>query len=70
MLSSAHIGHNKFTVYVSGGKAQAVLAGSTNWTVTGLCAQSNNSVLIEDGTVARFLAATHDARAEDDFDRR
>lgn len=52
-----HIGHNKFTVYVEGGVAKAVLTGSTNWTETGLCTQSNNALLIEDAAVAaRYLA--------------
>jgi phosphatidylserine/phosphatidylglycerophosphate/cardiolipin synthase-like enzyme len=52
-----YIGHNKFVVYVdSDGKPQAVLTGSTNWTATGLCAQSNNVIVIEDSKVAeRYL---------------
>ena len=52
-----YIGHNKFVVYEdAGGSPAAVLTGSTNWTATGLCAQSNNAILIEDGKVAaRFL---------------
>jgi phosphatidylserine/phosphatidylglycerophosphate/cardiolipin synthase-like enzyme len=52
-----YIGHNKFTVYVdSDGKPQAVLTGSTNWTPTGLCAQSNNVIVIDDSKVAeRYL---------------
>lgn len=55
MLDSAHIGHNKFVVYADAmGNAQAVLAGSTNWTSTGLCAQSNNSVIISDSKIAGF----------------
>jgi phosphatidylserine/phosphatidylglycerophosphate/cardiolipin synthase-like enzyme len=51
------IGHNKFVVYVDpGGTAKAVLTGSTNWTPTGLCAQSNNALLLEDETIAaRYL---------------
>jgi len=54
MLKSGHIGHNKFVVYVDKhGKARAVLTGSTNWTPTGLCAQSNNALVIEDPEVAR-----------------
>lgn len=52
MLTKGHIGHNKFVVYVENGKAQAVLAGSTNWTATGLCAQSNNSIVIESPRLA------------------
>jgi phosphatidylserine/phosphatidylglycerophosphate/cardiolipin synthase-like enzyme len=52
--NSAHIGHNKFVVLVEHetGKARAVLAGSTNWTFTGLCTQSNNVIIIEDEKVA------------------
>lgn len=54
--NSSHIGHNKFTVYVEGGVAKAVLSGSTNFTETGLCTQSNNAILIEDeGVAARYL---------------
>lgn len=52
-----HIGHNKFAVYVKAGKAKAVLSGSTNWTETGLCTQSNNAILIEDDKVAALYLA-------------
>src|SRR5439155_12817590 len=34
--NTAHIGHNKFAVYVENGVAKSVLTGSTNWTETGL----------------------------------
>jgi hypothetical protein len=50
--NNGHIGHNKFTIYAEGGVAKAVLTGSTNWTETGLCTQSNNAILIEDAAVA------------------
>jgi phosphatidylserine/phosphatidylglycerophosphate/cardiolipin synthase-like enzyme len=52
-----YIGHNKFVVYVNkSGTAKAVLTGSTNWTPTGLCAQSNNILIVEDDAVAaRYL---------------
>jgi hypothetical protein len=50
--SSARIGHNKFAVYVKDGKALAVMSGSTNWTETGLCAQSNNCIVVEDEGIA------------------
>ena len=52
-----HIVHNKFLIYVDGKKqAQAVLTGSTNWTATGLCAQTNNVLVIDDSDVAqRYL---------------
>jgi phosphatidylserine/phosphatidylglycerophosphate/cardiolipin synthase-like enzyme len=53
---SGHIVHNKFLVYVDGNKPQAVLTGSTNWTATGLCAQTNNTLVIDDPDVAaRYL---------------
>src|SRR5215467_14657778 len=58
LLASNQIGHNKFVVYVDkSGHARAVLFGSTNWTPTGLCAQTNNTVVVEDDGVAkRYLA--------------
>lgn len=52
MLGS-HIGHNKFVVYAGAdGKPQSVLTGSTNWTATGLCGQTNNMVFIHSAKVA------------------
>jgi phosphatidylserine/phosphatidylglycerophosphate/cardiolipin synthase-like enzyme len=53
-----HIVHNKFLIYVdASGTPQAVLTGSCNWTDTGLCAQTNNSIVIQDKTVAaRYMA--------------
>lgn len=58
IMPSNHIGHNKFLVYVDkNGKAQAVLFGSTNWTPTGLCAQTNNTLVIDDPNLAeRYLS--------------
>jgi phosphatidylserine/phosphatidylglycerophosphate/cardiolipin synthase-like enzyme len=56
MLASGHIGHNKFIVYVDkDNRPQAIATGSTNWTSTGLCAQSNNTLIIE----SPDLAATY-----------
>jgi hypothetical protein len=53
MLGSGHIGHNKFMVYVDASdQPQAVLTGSTNWTSTAICAQSNNALICEDPNVA------------------
>lgn len=52
-VPSGHIGHNKFCVYVDpAGAAQAVLLGSTNWTETGICAQSNNALIAENSDIA------------------
>jgi hypothetical protein len=49
LVSSGHFAHNKFVVACdSAGKPQRVLSGSTNWTVTGLCTQANNGILVDD----------------------
>jgi len=57
MLKKGYIGHNKFVVYVKNRRPQAVLSGSTNWTSTGLCAQSNNAIVIGSSTLAaEYLA--------------
>lgn len=57
IMPSNHIGHNKFLVYADkGGTARAVLLGSTNWTPTGLCTQTNNTLVIDDPKLAdRYL---------------
>jgi phosphatidylserine/phosphatidylglycerophosphate/cardiolipin synthase-like enzyme len=53
LFNNGHIGHNKFVVYVDGsGQPRTVLTGSTNWTSTGLCGQTNNALLIESDEVA------------------
>jgi hypothetical protein len=63
--SSARIGHNKFAVYVKDGKPAAVMTGSTNWTETGLCTQSNNVILVEDdGIAADYLAYWNRLKAD------
>jgi phosphatidylserine/phosphatidylglycerophosphate/cardiolipin synthase-like enzyme len=58
IMPANHIGHNKFLVYVDkSGDPKAVLLGSTNWTPNGLCAQTNNTLVIDDPKLAdRFLA--------------
>ena len=50
--NSAHIGHNKFAVLVVGNQATAVWTGSVNWTPTGLCGQTNNSIILNSTQVA------------------
>jgi phosphatidylserine/phosphatidylglycerophosphate/cardiolipin synthase-like enzyme len=51
---SGHIGHNKFVVWSDdSGTPRAVLTGSTNWTWSGVCGQSNNCIVIEDDGVAK-----------------
>jgi hypothetical protein len=73
IMPAGHIGHNKFLVHVDGGgKPKAVLLGSTNWTTTGLCTQTNNTLVIEDAKLAKRyldywkqLAADTEAAAGD-----
>jgi phosphatidylserine/phosphatidylglycerophosphate/cardiolipin synthase-like enzyme len=65
MFKSGHIGHNKFVVYVKNNIAKAVLCGSTNWTPTGLCAQSNNSIIIESPELAKEYRAYWDLLKKD-----
>ncbi|WP_147432253.1 phospholipase D-like domain-containing protein [Pararobbsia silviterrae] len=48
-----HIGHNKFMLLTDANNGPlAVLTGSTNWTPTGLCAQTNNSMIVRSSSVA------------------
>jgi hypothetical protein len=58
LVTSGHFAHNKFVVACdSGGKPQRALSGSTNWTMTGLCTQANNGVIVDDPDLAAdFLA--------------
>jgi hypothetical protein len=52
--NSAHIGHNKFAVLIAkNGTPRAVWTGSTNWTPTGLCAQTNNTVIVDSEDLAQ-----------------
>jgi phosphatidylserine/phosphatidylglycerophosphate/cardiolipin synthase-like enzyme len=67
LAPSGHIVHNKFLIYVDGNKhPQAVLTGSTNWTDTGLCAQTNNALVVEDPAVAaRYMAYWNALKADE-----
>ncbi len=63
--NASHIGHNKFVVYVKDDAPMAVLTGSTNWTETGLCTQSNNVIVLEDQRVAKiYLDYWHRLKAD------
>jgi hypothetical protein len=57
LVKQGHFAHNKFVVACdSAGRPQRVLSGSTNWTVTGLCTQANNSIIVDDpGLGAYFI---------------
>src|SRR5258708_3728190 len=49
LVTGSHFAHNKFVVLCdSGGKPQSVLSGSTNWTMTGLCTQAHNDIIVHD----------------------
>ncbi|MGY4426282.1 phosphatidylserine/phosphatidylglycerophosphate/cardiolipin synthase-like enzyme [Bradyrhizobium sp. JR6.1] len=52
IVQKGRIPHNKFMVLTSTGKPAAVLTGSTNWTSSGLCTQTNNALVIESQRVA------------------
>jgi phosphatidylserine/phosphatidylglycerophosphate/cardiolipin synthase-like enzyme len=54
MFNNNSIGHNKFAVYLENGKPKSVMTGSTNWTSNGLCAQSNNAVIINSPEIASY----------------
>jgi phosphatidylserine/phosphatidylglycerophosphate/cardiolipin synthase-like enzyme len=57
LVTGNHFAHNKFIVCCdSSGTPQRVLSGSTNWTMTGLCTQANNGIIVDDpGLAADFL---------------
>ena len=56
LVSSGHFAHNKFVVACdSAGKPQRVLSGSTNWTVTGLCTQANNGIIVDNPDLGAFF---------------
>lgn len=65
MLGS-HIGHNKFVIYVDkNGKPRSVLTGSTNWTPTGLCGQTNNMLILESDAIAKKYLEYWDQMKDD-----
>ena len=54
LVKSPHFAHNKFVVFCDNhGAPQTVWTGSTNWTITGLCTQTNNGILIDDSEIAK-----------------
>jgi phosphatidylserine/phosphatidylglycerophosphate/cardiolipin synthase-like enzyme len=53
ILGKGDIPHNKFVVLTENNTPTAVLSGSTNWTSTGLCTQTNNALVIESKDVAQ-----------------
>jgi phosphatidylserine/phosphatidylglycerophosphate/cardiolipin synthase-like enzyme len=58
LVKSPHFAHNKFVVFCDrNGNPEKVWTGSTNWTVTGLCTQTNNGILINDADIAAAYKA-------------
>jgi phosphatidylserine/phosphatidylglycerophosphate/cardiolipin synthase-like enzyme len=61
IVGGNHFAHNKFIVFCDGaGQPATVWTGSTNTTVTGLCTQVNNGVLIVDAEIAKAYKARWD----------
>jgi phosphatidylserine/phosphatidylglycerophosphate/cardiolipin synthase-like enzyme len=61
LVSSGHFAHNKFAVLCdASGTPQSVITGSTNWTMTGLCTQANNGLIVDDPDVAKYFRAEWD----------
>ncbi len=66
MFNNGRIGHNKFAVLLGGdGTPRAVMTGSTNWTPNGLCAQSNNAVIVESIELAKYFSSYWDQLLDD-----
>ena len=51
--TSSGIGHNKFAILVVNRQPQSVWTGSTNWTPSGLCAQTNNTIVFRSNEIAK-----------------
>jgi phosphatidylserine/phosphatidylglycerophosphate/cardiolipin synthase-like enzyme len=66
-LNPGQIPHNKFVVLRTGGKPQAVVMGSTNWTMNALAAQTNNALIIDSPAVAQAYE-DYWTRLQDDTD--
>lgn len=69
-MTGTRLAHNKFLVYCAPGDAPLrVWTGSTNWTMTGLCSQVNNGILIERKEVAQYFRKQWEAllKAGNDF---
>ncbi|MGA7805056.1 phospholipase D-like domain-containing protein [Bradyrhizobium sp.] len=56
LVPTGHFAHNKFVVVCdAAGRPQRVLSGSTNWTMTGLCTQANNGIIVNDAKLAQYF---------------
>jgi hypothetical protein len=68
MFNNNSIGHNKFVIYLENNEPLSVMTGSTNWTSTGLCAQSNNAVIIDSPEVASLYNTYFESLKADTVD--
>lgn len=68
-MTGSRLAHNKFLVVSEGDAPKLTWTGSTNWTMTGLCTQVNNGLLIERADVAAYYKDEWDAllAAGDEF---
>jgi phosphatidylserine/phosphatidylglycerophosphate/cardiolipin synthase-like enzyme len=69
-MTGSRLAHNKFLVICDGDASPKLTwTGSTNWTMTGLCTQVNNGLLIESADVAGYYKQEWDAllAAGDEF---
>jgi phosphatidylserine/phosphatidylglycerophosphate/cardiolipin synthase-like enzyme len=65
LVKSPHFAHNKFVVFCDKkGDPETVWTGSTNWTLTGLCTQTNNGIHIDDAEIAAAYKKRWDALKE------
>ena len=56
IVTGNHLSHHKFLVICdSNDRPQKVWTGSTNWSVTGLCTQANNGILLESPEIASWF---------------
>ncbi len=53
IVQKGRIPHNKFMVLTEANEPTTVLTGSTNWTSSGLCTQTNNALIIDSRLVAQ-----------------
>jgi hypothetical protein len=61
LVGGSHFAHNKFWVFCdAAGKPTKVFTGSTNCTMTGLCTQVNNGILITDDGLAKAFKTEWD----------
>ena len=61
LVKSPHFAHNKFVVFCDkGGDPATIWTGSTNWTMTGLCTQVNNGILITSPKLAQAFRTRWD----------